>query len=120
VESGVQPSIDGLPYSPRYNDPSRWRFGFKARSYVYGVTVDVGSLNNNITKVKAHSEHDRLVLGLATIGFDHRLLEIDGSRERVNSAAELDQASITFQPDDPTAATRNRRSQPAIQMVQEP
>jgi hypothetical protein len=71
-------------------------FRFKARGYVHGVTVDIGALNDDITKVKANSERDRLVFGFVSIGLDHGLLEINCSRERVNSAAELDQASIAF------------------------
>ena len=49
--------------------------------------------------MKADPEHNRDVLRLAAVGFEHHLLEFDGCSQRVNCTGELDQSAITHQLD---------------------
>src|SRR5215831_14177928 len=120
MQRDLEPPSDGLPHGARNNDPTCRCLGLQPGRHIYSVAVDVVALDDNIAEVKADPEHDGLIVGLAAICLDHRLLEFYGRGERVHGAGELNQASVALEPDHSTAAARGGWREPLVQMFEKP
>src|SRR5262245_1999004 len=118
MERNLEPPGDGLPHGARNNDPTCRCLGLQPGRHIYSVAVDVVSLDDDIAKVKAHPEHDGLIVGLGAICFDHGLLEGDGRGERIHGAGELDEAAVALEPDHPATAARGGWREPLVQMFE--
>src|SRR5262245_27866809 len=116
MERNFEPSGDGLPHGARNYDPARRCLALQPSGHIYGVTVDVIALHDNVAKVEPDPEYDCFVARLVAICLDHGLLEIYGGAERVHGAGELDKAPIALEPDHPTAAAHGGWGEPLVQM----
>src|SRR5215831_3537812 len=107
MQRDLEPPSDGLPHGSRNNDPTCRCLGLQPGRHIYSVAIDVGTVDNDVAEMQADPEDDCLVLGLATIGLDHGLLEVDGGGKRVHRARELYKCAIALDADHPSAATRH-------------
>ena len=92
MESGLEPSLDGIAHRARNDDPT-WRcLRLQSRRHIDIVAIDVIALDDDIAEVKADPKYDGLFLGLVAICLDHRLLELYRRSQRVHGATELNEA----------------------------
>src|SRR5262249_8876231 len=117
MQRDLEPPSDGLPHGARNNDPTCRCLSLQPGRHIYSVAVDVVALDDDVAEVKADPKHDGLIVGLAAICLDHRLLKFYGRGERVHRAGELNQRTVALQPDHPTAAASDGRCKPLVQML---
>ena len=74
-------------------------FPFQPRRHVDAVAIEVITVDDQVAQVQAYSEHKSVICRLVAVGGCHGLLELNGCRQCVDGAAELDQGSVTGQLD---------------------
>ena len=100
---------NGIADVARNQDAACWRFAFQPRRHVDAVAIEVVAVDDQVSQVQAHAEHERGVRWLVAVGLGHGLLELDGGAQRIDRAGELDQGTIAGQLDQPTSVLRQNR-----------
>jgi hypothetical protein len=100
-ECSLQPAGHRIMAGPRDQDATRRRFRLQPRGDVHAVAIEVVAVNDQVSNMQADPEHYGGVLGLLTIGLQHKLLKLDGGTQRINGAGELDQRAVAGQFDQP-------------------
>ena len=82
-------------------DAAGFRQRLETACYVDAVSMDIIAAGDDIAEIDANAQFDALRVSENCIPLGHRLLQCDGASHRLDSARELHQNAVAFDPDDP-------------------
>jgi hypothetical protein len=91
----------------RHTDPARLGDRLEPGRDIDTVAVDIAMLDDDVAKVDADSEPDRLFVSEFRIAFGEGLLDCDRALNRINRAGEFDERTVAHQFCDPAMVARD-------------
>ena len=83
----------------RNQDAACRSFPFQSRRHVDAVAIEVCAVDDQVSQVQTHAEHESGIRRLVAVGLGHGLLKLDGRAQRVDGAGKLHQSTIAGQLD---------------------
>ena len=75
------------------------------------AAIEIATLDDDIAKIDADAQQDMPIGRQASIGPDHFLLQLDGTKYGIDRAGELEQDAITHDLDDPAVKLPDKRQE---------
>ena len=102
VDADIEAVTDIVAHARRDTDTARIGQRFKARGDVNAIAKDIVSVDDDVADVDAETETNLTVFREPGVPLGHTALNIDGVRNRIDRAAELDQRPVARRLDDAT------------------